>query len=312
MATELRSHTFSAFNTINTVSIDGADDAPLHAVVDLCVHFEHLFSHTLPGSDLVHINESAGTFVRVDPELARFIETALAYCRETEGLFDITMGSVVGLWDFAKGQIPADNDISHALTHVDYRQVCVKGDQVCLEDSGASIVLGGIAKGYIADGIRAKLIESGVRHAMVNLGGNVVVMGGKPDGSPWNIGLRMPESTAGRTTERIFAAVAMHDGSVVTSGIYERAFFKDGQLYHHILDPRTGRPAETDISGATIISKTSVDGDGYSTALVIMGAQNAGTFIESKPGLEAVFTLKDGTVAGTSGIGSCIPFRMAE
>jgi thiamine biosynthesis lipoprotein len=312
MAAELYSQTFSAFNTINTISIDDGGGAPLHGIIDLCSHFEQLFSHTLPGSDLVRINESAGKLVQVDPELARFIETALAYCRDTDGMFDITMGSVVRLWDFAKRKVPSKDTVQRALPHVDYRRVFVEGDRVRLDDPDACIVLGGIAKGYIADGICAELAGSGVKHAMVNLGGNVVVMGGKPDGNAWNIGLRMPEPSARHQTERIFAAVSMHDGSVVTSGIYERAFAKDGRMYHHILDPRTGQPADTDLSGATIVSEKSIDGDGYSTALVIMGAQRATAFVESKPGLEAVFTLKNGTVTSTSGIGSRVPFRMAE
>ena len=151
-----------------------------------------------------------------------------------------------------------------------------------------------------------------MEHALVNLGGNVAVMGGKPDGTSWRVGIRKPLPSSALPLLDSFATVAVRDGSVVTSGIYERAFEQNNTLYHHILDPRTGFPVQTDLLSATIISQTSLDADGFTTALIIMGADQALAFAEEDPTLEAVFVTKEGDVLATSGIGNEIPFELLE
>ena len=149
-----------------------------------------------------------------------------------------------------------------------------------------------------------------MEHALVNLGGNVAVMGGKPDGAPWRVGIRKPFASNAMPLLDSFATVAVSDGSVVTSGVYERAFEREGTLYHHILDPRTGYPAETDVLSATVVSRASLDADGFTTALVIMGADRALAFVEVDPALEAVLVTDEGDVLATSGIGEDIPFEL--
>lgn len=304
------SRDFFRFNTTNTVSAETDDDAILDEVVALCDRYELLFSRVDPASELFRLNEAKGRPVEVDAELASFIGTALTYCERTGGLYDVTMGSATQLWDFKRQAVPAADHLAAALERVDFRNVVVEGATVTLRDPLACVDLGGIAKGYIADAVLALLRERGVQHALVNLGGNVAVMGGKPDGTPWRVGIRKPFASCALPLLDSFATVAVSDGSVVTSGVYERAFERDGTLYHHILDPRTGYPAKTDVLSATVVSRASLDADGFTTALVIMGADRALAFVEADPALEAVLVTDEGDVLATSGIGEDIPFEL--
>ena len=237
------SRNFFRFNTTNIISAETDNEDILDEAVEWCDRYELLFSRVDPASELFRLNSAEGRPTAVDAELAAFIETALSYCREVDGLFDVTMGSATQLWNFKDCMIPARDDVAAALRHVDYRGVIVNDAVVTLRDPLACVDLGGIAKGYIADGILALLRERGVEHALVNLGGNVAVMGGKPDGAPWRVGVRRPLPSSSMPLLDSFAVLALRDGSAVTSGIYERAFEQDGKLYHHILDPRTGFPA---------------------------------------------------------------------
>lgn len=304
------SRDFFRFNTTNTVAVATDDASILDEVVTWCDRYELLFSRVDPASELYRLNNAGGRPTDVDPELAAFIATSLDYCRGTEGLFDVTMGGAVRLWNFKEQTIPSGDELAATLKHVGYQAVSVEGATVTLRDPQACVDLGGIAKGYIADGILALLRERGVEHALVNLGGNVAVMGGKEDGSPWRVGIRKPLPSNTLPLLDSFATLDVADGSVVTSGIYERAFERDGVLYHHILDPRTGFSAQTDLLSATVISRASLDADGYTTALVIMGADRALAFAEAHPALEAVLVTSEGDVLATSGVGSAIPFEL--
>jgi thiamine biosynthesis lipoprotein len=301
---------FRAFNTVNTV-VAYTDDLTIPKKIDsLTKRYELLFSRTYPQSHLARINNALGKAVVVDLELAQFITLALEYCKESNGLFDITIGSVLRLWDFKGGVVPDEQSIADALKEVDYQTVDVQGASVRLNNPKARIDLGGIAKGYIADKIIEMLSDHQVESGLVNLGGNVKVLGEKPDGNAWNVGIRLPESSLYQAGDKALASLFVRDSSVVTSGIYERAFIDQGRLYHHILDPKTGYPAQTDLLGATIVSEKSLDGDGYSTTLIILGLEKALQFIEDRPGLEAVFVTTDGEVLASSAIGGEIPFVM--
>lgn len=305
------SRDFFRFNTTNTISAETDDETILDEAVAWCDRCELLFSRINPASELFRLNHAEGRPLDVDAELAGLIERTLSYCKRTDGLYDLTMGGVTQLWDFKRQIVPSADAVRIALSHVDYRMVNVAGSTVCLHDPLAYIDLGGIAKGYIADGILALLRKRGVTHALVNLGGNVAVMGGKPGGgSLWRIGIRKPVPSSTLPLLDSFATVALANGSVVTSGVYERAFKRSGALYHHILDPRTGMPAQTDLLSATVVSRSSLDADGYTTALVIMGADRALAFAESDPALEAVCVTTEGDVLATSGIGTDVPFEL--
>lgn len=178
---------------------------------------------------------------------------------------------------------------------------------LAITDPQTILDLGGVAKGYIADDLADLFIAHGVGRFVINLGGNVVVRGGRPAdasarppvaaGSPWRIGIINPLDPA---HNRVI--VDMADGSVVTSGIHERRFTKGGVTYHHILDPATGMPAKTDLTSATIIAPRSMDCDGYSTTALMLGARDAIDFVESLPGIDAVLIDEADEVWWTSGI----------
>lgn len=302
MSKSLLSTEFFAFNTHNAISIHTEDTSILTGAIELCSRYEMLFSRTRPKSEIAQINRAGGTPVSVDNELLTFIETSLCYCAQTHGLFDITMGKVIELWDFKNGHIPNQNLVNESLRHVDYKKVQVTKDTVTLEDPCAKIDLGGIAKGYITDALVDFLKSKGVTSGLINLGGNVFALGEKPGGAPWSVGIRMPTPSSSQKNPEIFASVGVRDMSVVTSGVYERAFSHNNQLYHHILDPKTGFPAKTNLISATIIAKTSLDADGYTTALILMGLDNALDFVENNPNIEAIFVSTDGSAYTTTGV----------
>lgn len=257
----------------------------LDACVARCEGFEQTLSRTIETSDIGRINAAGGAPVEVEPETAELISKALDYCRASDGLFDITIGAVSELWDFHEGVVPAPEEIEAALPHVGYQNVQVSGTTVTLADPEARLDLGGIAKGYVSDVLLDELAAEGVQSAYVNLGGNVKVLGAKPDGSAWRIGVRDPNDPDEGSP---IARVSLEGGSVVTSGLYERQFEQDGKRYWHILDPRTGYPVETDIISATIVSERSIDGDGYTKPLFMMDADEARAWLASHSELQVL------------------------
>lgn len=314
-------------------------DAALVAARDRCLFFERAFSRTRDDSDIARAHAASPNAVPVSPQTARLVRQALGYCERSRGKFDITMGTVTSLWNFHTGEVPSRLALARALPHVDYRHIVLDEEslgkdspvQGSLDDdalnAGVSRVpsskssqptlaitdpqtildLGGVAKGYIADDLADLFIAHSVGRFVINLGGNVVVRGGRPAdasarppvaaGSPWRIGIINPLDPAHNR-----AIVDMADGSVVTSGIHERRFTKGGVTYHHILDPATGMPAKTDLTSATIIAPRSMDCDGYSTTALMLGARDAIDFVESLPGIEAVLIDEVDEVWWTSGI----------
>lgn len=314
-------------------------DAALVAARDRCLFFERAFSRTRDDSDIARAHAASPNAVPVSPQTARLVRQALGYCEHSRGKFDITMGTVTSLWNFHTGEVPSRLALARALPHVDYRHIVLDEEplgkdspvQGSLDDdalnAGVSRVpsskssqptlaitdpqtildLGGVAKGYIADDLADLFIAHSVGRFVINLGGNVVVRGGRPAdasarppvaaGSPWRIGIINPLDPAHNR-----AIVDMADGSVVTSGIHERRFTKGGVTYHHILDPATGMPAKTDLTSATIIAPRSMDCDGYSTTALMLGARDAIDFVESLPGIEAVLIDEADEVWWTSGI----------
>ena len=298
---ELGSVTFRAFDTVCVVSAD-VDAAALREVEALCARYELLLSRFNPESRLFALNAAAGEWTDVGEELANVLRAALGYCERTGGLFDITMGGVCRLWDFRRGIVPDGAAIAEALAHVDWRNVQVEGMRARITDPQATIDLGGMAKGYIADRVIDLLKRRGATTGVINLGGNVACLGSKPDGSAWNVGLRAPVPSGGSLQAASFTSVSVRGKSVVTSGVYERAFVCNGRALHHILDSRTGKPAETDVLSATVIADKSLDADGYTTALIIMGADEALTFAEQTPGIEAILLTTNVRLLQTTGI----------
>ena len=268
------------------------DEAVLDECEALCDRFEHLLSRTLEGTDVWRINEARGAACPVDDETAELVRVSLGYSEASGGLFDITIGAVTRLWDFHEHVVPDPAAIEAALPHVGFERVVVTGDTVTLTDPDAAIDLGGIAKGYVTDRLCDLLRERGVTSAYVNLGGNVAVIGAKASGDAWSIGVRDPFV---EDASAVVARIRTTGGSLVTSGLYERSFEEGGRRYWHILDPRTGYPVETDCVSASIFSRASVDGDGYTKPLFMMGTDEALAFARDM-GVDALLVGEDGTI----------------
>lgn len=303
------------FNTIITVTIL---EPVKEDIVDECLaiaeKYENYFSTTITDSDVYKINHSGGSPVTVHDETIELLKLGIAYGELSDGRFDITIGALSDLWDISTkallektdaSMIPSDADIASALLSIDYHNVKIDGNEVTLLDPNARIDLGGIAKGYIADKMKAFLNEEGITNGYINLGGNVLALGGKEDGSPYTIGIQTPFAS----DNSAIASVEVADLTVVSSGIYERCFTVDDTLYHHILDTKTGYPYDNGLASVTIITKHSVDGDALSTTCFSLGLEDGMALIESLEGTEAIFITTDNDIHVSSGIGTVIPYQ---
>lgn len=289
------------FDTIVSIEIYGTtDQSILDDCITLCRNYEDTLSRTIDTSEISKINAAGGHPVAVSDDTAELIRQGLYYSDLSDGKFDITIAPLSLLWDFKNntGNVPDQAAIDEARSHVDYRNLIIEGNTVTLTDPNAAIDLGGIAKGYIADQIKALLEEKGIKQGIISLGGNILAIGEKTDGSPYNIGIQKPFDELNTA----ITSVSVKDKSVVSSGVYERYFKVDGKLYHHILDPATGYPYENTLLGVTIISDKSVDGDALSTTCFAMGMDDGMKFIESLDGIEAIFITDDYELHKSSGL----------
>lgn len=287
-------------NTAVTVTIyDSQDRELLTECMNLCDKYEKIFSRTASDSELYQLNHReltpvAGTedTFQVSNPLAELIRKGLYYSELSEGAFDIAIEPLTSLWDFTAEdpQVPEDRLIQKALTKCDYHNVSVSdNNEVILKTEDTAIELGAIAKGYIADRLKDYLISQGVKSAIINLGGNVLCIGGKPDDSSFKIGIQKPFADRSET----IAVMDIKDKSVVSSGVYERCFEQDGTLYHHLLNPRTGYPYDNGLIAVTIISDESVDGDALSTTCFALGLEDGMKLAESLDNVQAFFVTSD-------------------
>ncbi|APF22767.1 FAD:protein FMN transferase [Clostridium butyricum] len=234
-------------------------------------------------SEISLINRNSGIrFVKISEDTFNVIKNA-KFCSElTNGAFDATIAPLVKKWSInsSSPKVLSIEEVNTVKSLVDYKDIllCEDSKSVMLARKDQEIDLGGIAKGYIADKIIELYKENGIKSGIINLGGNVKVLGKKSDDLMWNIGIIKPEKHANEN----IAVVSVEDMSVVTSGAYERAFSYNGKMYHHIINPITGYPAETDLKSITVICKDSVHADALSTPLFIMGKYKAYEFMKSK------------------------------
>lgn len=326
------------FDTVISVTLYGESDklSPLFdEVFALCRYYEAMLDRTAEGSDIAMINASAGTPVAVHPETISLLGTACSYAELTDGLIDPTVTPLLLLWGFgdaagtmtgsdadfptpaASGQpengdspdaanlsapaLPPDQDaLAEACRHIDYHSIVIdeQAGTVMLTDPHTAIDLGFIAKGYIADRIRDYLISQNVESAIINLGGNVLCIGEKPDHSPFRVAVRYPFGGA----EDVIATLPIRGQSVVTSGVYERFVEADGVRYHHILDLKTGYPVENGLLSVTIVTASSTDADALSTVCFVLGLSDGMALIESLDGTEALFITEDYELHYSSGL----------
>ena len=293
-------------DTVVTITLYGVqDDSLIRDCFSLIADYESVLSRTREGSDVWKINHSQGAPTEVSKDTASLIQTALHYAEISKGSFDITIAPVTDLWNFegeGEHSLPDQTQLSEALTHVDYRNIILDGTTVTLKDPEAAIDLGGIAKGYIADRLKEYLLDKGVSAGLtgglIDLGGNLLTIGTKPGNTLWKLGVRKPFA---ETAAELSATVTVRDLSLVTSGTYERYFEKDGTLYHHILNKETGLPADTGLSGVSVLSPSSTDCDALSTTCFLLGPDKGMELIETLEDTEALFITEDGALLRSSG-----------
>lgn len=307
-------------NTAVQITIyDSQDKALLNDCLALCDKYELIFSRTNEKSELYKLNHrkdvSDGDFGTDGPttpypvsgtadtwhiseDLAALLSEGLDITRESDGAFDIAIAPLTSLWNFTAEdpEVPDDAAIQKALPLCSSDGVTIDGEDITLLSDDIQFDVGAIAKGYIADRLKDFLIKKGVKSAIINLGGNVLCIGSKPDGTPFKIGIQKPFADRNETE----AVMDITGKSVVSSGIYERCFKQDGKLYHHILNPQTGYPYDNGLISVTIISDQSVDGDALSTTCFALGLEDGLKFAEKK-GVQAVFITEDYELHYTDG-----------
>ena len=285
-------------DTFITITIYDGNHSAAYGAIELVRKYDAIFDRHNPDSELAYINASAGVPVTVSRDMADLLRAALYYSAKSGGVYDLTIAPVMDLWDFRSGDSvpPAQEDIDAALMLVNYRNVIIEGDTVTLLN-GATIDVGGIAKGFIADRVGQYLRENGVRSAIINLGGDILTVGSRPGahlllrGDPFAIGIRDPSSPGA-----VAGVVRVSDMAVLSSGSYERFFEHDGIRYHHIIDTATGFPVRNDLKSVTVISERAVDGDAISTYLFLLGLEDALAYTQANPEIGAVFITTDGEI----------------
>mgnify|MGYP001084059050 CR=1 FL=1 len=304
-AQEMQTAQVFAMDTVMGPQATGGEPAEaLAAAEDEIYRLDEELSRTREDSAVSQLNRAeAGTSVEVGTELYDLIARALAFSQATDGAFDITLAPVSSAWGFTEDayRVPAQEELAGLLAHVGSEHVHLDGASAVSLDQGTQIDLGAIAKGYASDAVAAIYQEHGITHGIVDLGGNTWVCGGNLEGEPWQIGIQDPARSAGALAGILEAS----DAFAVTSGGYQRYFEENGQLYHHIIDPATGRPAESGLTSVTVVADGAAGNgtmcDALSTALFVMGLERATEFWRASSDFEAVFITEDGTICATEG-----------
>ena len=287
-----------AMGTLVTVTLYESDAGKADDIFSYIYELDSEISRYTDGSYIDMINDSAGISpVQVPDEIYSLIESTVVMAEETEGFFNPAIGPLTALWGIGTedARIPSDDEIAAVLPLLDWRSIILDDEErsVFLKEKGMSLDLGAVGKGWAADMVQGYLESLSVEHAIVNLGGNILLVGGKEDGSGWNVGIKDPENSSS-----VFMRLSIEDGTVITSGGYQRYIEKDGVIYHHILDSRTGYPFTTDILSATVINPSGTLGDMLSTVLFAAGSEKAEA-IASQHGVRAILKLEDGRIIDT-------------
>ncbi|WP_446897626.1 FAD:protein FMN transferase [Clostridium sp. LBM24168] len=290
--------------TICTITI--YDDKP-ESIIDKAFtrikQIENKMSVNKQGTELDAVAKASGKgYVKVSDDTFYVLKKGKYYSQQSGGVFDITVGPLVKLWGIGtdNARLPDENEIQNSKSLVNYRNLLLdnKDKKVMLSKKGMSLDLGGIAKGYAADEAAKILKQNGVEHAIINLGGNVLALNNNIDGDPWNIGIQDPFQTRGN----VVASIKVTNKTVVTSGIYERYFKKNGKIYHHILNPFTGYPMDNNLASVTLITNTSIDADAMTKNIFYLGVDKGMKYAENVAKLQAVFITKDKKIYITSGL----------
>ena len=262
-----------ALDTVIDITLYSDSDKALFAAESAekeIQRLENLLSVSKNG-DISKLNSMSTEKIKVSSETAYLINKSRKFSAETGGSFDISVYPLMELWGFTDShyRVPQKSEIEEILRFVDYESIQVEDDTVSLKP-GMKIDLGGIAKGYITQKAAEKIRECGIESGIINSGGNVYAFGKKSDGSAFSVGIRDPFDAGS-----YFAVIELSDSFAVTSGTYQRYFEEGGKRYHHIMDPKTGYPALSDISSVTVTGSDGAFCDAMSTALFVMGIDKA-------------------------------------
>ncbi len=292
-------------DTIINITLYGGEEKENEALLTQTMEeinrLENLLSVERAGSDLDRLAKAAGKeWVEISPECEEVLTQAKEYWSLSGGHFDVTTGPLIDLWHIRNGEghYPTQEELAQTLPLISSEWLQVEKGRAYLAHEGMKANLGAIAKGYIADRVKVFLLDRGVEHALIDLGRNILLIGGKPDGGEFHIGVQDPFDPEVASARYVLKT---QDKSVVTSGVYERYFEYEGVRYHHVLDPFTGFPADRGVVSATIVSDDSAQGDALSTTCLLLGPEEGLAVIESIPGVEALLIGADGQEWFSSG-----------
>lgn len=297
------------FDTYITITIyEGGSADLLNECIDICTKYDKLFSPSYQTSDIAKINASGGQPVNVSYETMEVIEDSLQYCALTDGLFDISIYPVTSLWDFKTDNpsLPNDEELQSAIANVDYKSIQLDKDSstITLINPNAAIDVGSIAKGFFADKIKNYLIQNGVKSAIINLGGDIAVIGKKDKNTPFNIGISDPNSK-----DDILCSAHLDNINIATSGTYERCFEINNEQYHHILNPHTGYPVQTDITSVSVVSSSAEKADALCTVCILLGSDQAKVLIDKTDDAECLIVKNDKSIIASEGIDKYITLK---
>lgn len=290
---------FFAMDTIMSITAYGNHaEAAIHDAIETVNKYDSLFSRTRPDSDIYRLNTDSTALI--SGETADMISMAQEWNRKTSGAFDITIAPVSAAWGFSGAEgyrVPSNEELSALLELVDSSALSLEAHNAILTKAGMELDLGGIAKGYTGGKADAVLREHGVESALLDLGHNITVIGAKPDGSAWRIAVQDPAAN-----DRTVGVLSLTDCSAVTSGGYQRWFERDRQHYHHIIDPRTGYPADSGLLSTTVICSDPGLADLLSTATFVLGEQASLALWRTEGNFELVMVTDDSRLIVSEGL----------
>lgn len=291
--------TFFAMDTFMEITLYTSNEkALLKDCKNIVINLENMLSATKTDSEVFILNRDY-VLQNASVDLIAIIEYSETVSRQTNGAFDITVFPLICAWGFDNSskekQIPSSQEISDAVSKIDYSKLHI--ENTTIYSNGAAIDFGGIAKGYASQKISDYLRDNGVASALINLGGNVQVIGDKPDGSPYKIGIANPADP-----NSALGVVKVSDKAVVTSGIYQRYFTENGKIYHHIFDTSTGYPCDNGLVSVTVICENGMHADALSSALFTLGLEGGIKYHSTYGGFEAIFITSENKIVITPGL----------
>jgi len=293
-----------ALGTVCSITLfDQGLDSIYNEIFARIHEIESLMSVNIPSSDISRINKAAGIEpVQVHKDTFMVIERAVYFAELSGGAFDPTVGPLVSLWGINRDEprVPSQDEIDAVLPLINWRNIKLDSQtsSVYLTQKGMALDLGSIAKGYAADEAAAIIRKAGIERAIVDLGGNIIMIGERKDKNPWRVGIQNPIEKRGA----VIGVLQITEKTVVTSGIYERYFDKDGIRYHHIFDPSNGYPAKNGLLSATVVTDISMDADALSTILFVLGYEKRMVLFNYLPNTETIFVFQDNSIRTTDGV----------